>query len=162
MAEEHKTLSLAEFANRAIQGEEITQALTDGTTLNCRVFTPTQADTMAIQKIMVKLARTAQKMKTEDDVEPEEAANAYTLGFECLRACLKDESGMEIPDPAFVDLYRNLPYKSDLMIRCQELCGVSMMVIPPFDNAKAAADLKKDLERQVAAAERKAKKPNKG
>ena len=97
-------------------------------------------------------------MKTEDDIDPEDSALAYKLGFECLRACLKDESGAPIPDPAFVDLFSQLPYRSDLMTKCQDLCGVSLMVIPPFSNADAAKRMKEDVERQMAEIER-AKKP---
>ena len=52
--EENKTISLSEFANRALEGEEFKQELADGRFLTCRVFTPTQADALAIQGIMAE------------------------------------------------------------------------------------------------------------
>ena len=150
---EKKTLSLADFASRAVEGEEIEQELRNGKTLVCRVFTPTQADAIAVQGIMADIVKVAQRMKDENDAGAEEASLAFKLGFECLRACVRDESGIDIPDPAFVDLFGQLPAQSKLMLKCQDLCGVSMMVVPTFTNEAVVRGIKESIEEQEKAAQ---------
>ena len=162
MTEEAKTISLVEFADRAVQGREFTQELKSGEILSCRVHTPKQADAMAVRKIMLQITKIAETMKDKSDITAEQASLAYTIGLECLRACVRDESGAEIPDEGFVDLFSKLPYQSELMTKCQELCGCGMFIVPPFDNADVIKALKEEIrERTSKAAKPKKAKPKK-
>ena len=148
MAEEKsRTITLAEFARRAVEGEEIEQELVDGSVLKCRVHAPTQEFLLAIQGMMSRIFRVAESMRGGGDVSDDDASLIYRIGLECLRACVKDESGAEIPDPAFVDLFGNLPVQSGLMLKCQDLCGASMIQIPPLSNAEVADRVKDGVRR---------------
>ena len=164
-AEQHRTISLAEFAERATEGEAFEQTLTTGETLAVRIFTPEQADVLGVRKLMMKLVKVADAATREADIPEDDAAAIYEMGFACLRACVRDEGGGEIADAAFVDLFAKLPYKSDLMLRCQDLCGVSLMKIPPLDvqaaveaiggEVKAAAEAAKPNRKTRRAAKKK-------
>ena len=138
-SEQHKTISLSEFAERAVKGESLEQKLNGGETLSVRVFTPDQESVIEVQRMMARVVKAATTAASEADISEADATLAYDMGFACLRACVRTEDGGEIPDAAFVDLFSKLPYKSDLMLRCQDLCGVGMMVIPPLDT-KAAVE----------------------
>ena len=163
--EEHRTLSLSEFAERALEGEAMEQELTDGRRVALRVFAPTQADLMAAQKLMMRIVKVADAAGKEADIGEDDAVLAYELGLACLRACVRDENGAQIGDAALSDLFGKLPYKAPVMIRCQELCGVGLMSVPPLDikaaaeaigaEAKAAAEAAKPNRKSRRAAKKK-------
>ena len=139
-----KTISLSEFAARAVDGEAMEQELNGGETVSLRVFTPAQEATLGVQRIWTRILALAHSAASLDDIPDEQLALAYELGFACLRACVRDENGAEIPDAAIVDLFSKLPYESPLMTRCQEMCGVSsrLMTIPPLNAALMSASAK--------------------
>ena len=133
--ESPKTISLSEFAARAVEGEPLEQELTSGETVAARVFTPDQSAVVAVQRIWNRILKTASAASTLSDISDTDLTLAMDLGFACLRACVRDESGAAIPDEAFVDLFAKLPFNSPLMVRCQELCGApaTLFQIPPFN-----------------------------
>ena len=157
MTEEHKTISLSEFAERAVEGEALEQELTNGERVALRVFTPEQADVIAVQRLLARIVKAVGAADREADIPEEDAALIYDMGFACLRACVRAEGGGEIADAAFTDLFSKLPYKSDLMIRCQDLCGVKMLTIPPLD-ATAAIKAMTDEVKAAAKPNRKARR----
>ena len=151
--QEPKTISLAEFATRVREGEAVEQELVDGTRIALQVFTPNQKDITEIQKIWNRIARAVSAMANDQDIDEEDAVQVHVLGLECLRACLRDENGGVIDDMVFVELFSKLPYKSPLMKKCQSLCGVTLIDIPPFDNRAMIEAMKAEVEKAVEAAE---------
>ena len=135
---ECKTISISEFASRAAEGETVEAPLNDGTVVALRLFSPPEDDLITVQKIMMKIVSVASAATAETEIAEDDATLAYELGIACVRACVRDDGGERIADMAVVNLFSKLPYKSPLMVRCQELCGVSMMIIPPLDTMAAA------------------------
>ena len=148
--ESNKTISLAEFAERATQGQALEQKLETGETVAVRVFTPPQADMLDVQRLMVRIFKVAESVKREADISEDNATLAYELGLRCLQACVRADDGAEMPDAALVALFSSLPYKSALMVRCQELCGVTMISIPPINNALAIEAVKQEADELAA------------
>lgn len=144
MSEEHKTITLVEFAKRATEGEVVEQELTGGERIEARVFTPDQTDLLDVQKIMMRIVRVADTARSQTDIADDDATLAYELGLAALRACVRDDDGERVPDIAVVELFSKLPYKAALMVRCQELCGVTMISVPPIDNAMALEAVKQE------------------
>ena len=140
--EEHKTLTLSEFAERALQGEIIEQEMVGGPKaapqrVAIHVHTPRQDDLLKAQGLMVRIANVASKATRETDITEDDATLAYELGLTVLAACVRTATGERLPDAGIVHLFGGLPYKSEVMTRCQELCGVTMISVPPLDNAAA-------------------------
>lgn len=135
--ETHKTISLSEFAERALQGEVIEQELTTGERVDVRVHTPDQGALLAVRKIMIKIVKVADTARKEADIDDADATLAYELGLAALEACVRDDDGQPLPGAVIVDLFCKLPYKAAAMVRCQELCGVTMISVPPLDDAAA-------------------------
>ena len=157
MTEERKTISLSEFAERAVEGEALEQELTSGERVAVRIFTPEQADVIAVQRLLSRIVKAAGAADREADIPEEDAALIYEMGFACLRACVRADGGGEVADAALVDLFSKLPYKSDLMVRCQDLCGVKMLAIPPLD-ATAAVKAMAGEAKAAAKPNRKARR----
>ena len=148
----HETISLSEFASRATEGEATEQELDDGSIVALRVFAPEQDILIAAQKLMTRLAKLAAMASRPTDISEDDAMIPYELGFLCLRGCVRDEKGAEIPEAAVADLFRRLPYKSALMLKCQDLVGVSMMVIPPLKGDVAIKAMQAEAKAAVEAA----------
>ena len=155
-----RIVSLSELAEQATQGERITQKLTDGAQVELRVFVPTQPDILAVQRVWTRVVETAQTATSEAGIPKEKAAVAYEMGFAVLQACVRDEKCERIPDEGFVRLYSLLPYKSDTMLRAQELCGIpdEMFSIPPLDGVEAVAAVKAEAADMVQKVNRKARR----
>ena len=154
-AEEHTTITLSDFAARALEGEAMTVALRDDSKVELRVFSPAETDLIAVQRLMMRIVKAADAMTSEADISDDDATLAYELGLAALHACVRDENGEPIADAAIVDLFSRLPYKSPLMLRCQELCGVSLMTVPPLDGKVAIEAMKTEVKAMAAEA-----KPN--
>ena len=155
----HKTISLAEFSERALKGERIEQDLTDGTRTEAFVHAPGQDDLLEAQRLMVRIVQVADAATKKSDITDEDATLAYEVGLAALKACVRDEHGEPLPDAAAVNLFRLLPHKSAVMTRCQELCGVDMITVPPVTNSLALEAVRRDAAEAVAEAEAAAK-PN--
>ena len=150
--ETHKTISLSAFAQRALEGEAMEQELSTGEVLDVRVHTPDQGDMLAVRKIMIKIVKVADAARKETEIADDDATLAYELGLSALAACIRDDDGERLPGAAIVDLFAKLPYKSALMVRCQELCGVTMISVPPLDDATAIQVLQEEATALVAEA----------
>lgn len=157
--ETHKTISLSEFAERALHGEAIEQELTTGERVDVRVHTPDQGALLAVRKIMIKIVKVADTARKEADIDDADATLAYELGLSALAACVRDDDGQPLPGAVIVDLFSKLPYKSDVMVRCQELCGVTMISVPPLDDAAAIEVLQVEAE-SIATEAKAAAQPN--
>ena len=136
MTTAHKTITLAEFIERAEHGEPIEQALNDGTSLTVSVFTPTQDGVAAVQSVMARMF--ALSSEKGGDANERIVASVIELGMTCLRVCIKAD-GEHLPEAAIVSLFSKLPPQSPLMLRCQELCGATAISVPILDIAKNAA-----------------------
>ena len=172
-SENNKTLTLSEFANRALDGQIITQEIVGGPKsvpqrVAVHVHTPTQTDLLKVQRLMVRISQVASAASAETDISDDDATLAYELGLAALAACVRDEEGNRLEDEGIVHLFAGLPYKSAVMTRCQELCGVTMITVPPLDNALAleavkteAAEVAKSADKLNRKARRtaKSKKP---
>lgn len=156
----NKTLTLSEFADRAINGEIIEQEMVGGPKavpqrVAIHVHTPTQDDLLKVQRLMVRISQVASAAKSQAEISDDDATLAYELGLAALSACVRTETGERLPDEGIVHLFGGLPYKSDVMTRCQELCGVTMITVPPLDNAMAIEAVKTEaveLAKQAAKA----------
>ena len=163
---ENKTITLAEFVERAEHGEEIVQELTSGESMSVRVFTPSREDIISIHRMFNRMADIFTKMDSGEDIPEEDSAIGYEFGFNLLRVCVRDGDGGEIPDRAFVDLYRSLPRQSKLMVRCQELCEINAAVqIPPLNRTGIIDAMKEAVEANLTKAKESGKRkrnPKKG
>ena len=160
MAEKkHKTISLAEFSERALKGERVEQDLTDGTRTDAFVHAPAQADLLEAQRLMVRIVQVADAATKKSDITDEDATLAYEVGLVVLKACVRDEAGEPLPDQAAVRLFSLLPHKSAVMTRCQELCGVDMITVPPVSNSVALEAVRREAA-EVGAQAEAAAKPN--
>ena len=164
MSEPHKTISLSEFANRALEGETIEQELTDGTRLDVRVHAPDQQTLISAQRLMVRIIQVADTARRETDITDDDATLAYELGLAVLAGCVRDDDAEPLPDQALVKLFSMLPHKSAVMTRCQELCGVDMFTVPPVSNSVALEVVREEaaeLAAQVAKPNRKTRRASK-
>lgn len=165
----NKTLTLSEFANRALDGEIIEQEIAHGPKaapqrVAVHVHTPSHDDLLKAQRLMVRISQVAAAAKSETEISDDDATLAYELGLAVLSACVRDEEGDRLTDEGIVHLFGGLPYKSAVMTRCQELCGVTMITVPPLDNALAIEAVKAealDLAKQAAPANRKERRASK-
>ena len=152
-----KTLTLSEFAERALQGEEVKQKMNDGTEVSVRVFTPGQQALMEVQKLWMRVVKLADSPTPVDDIDGDDATLAYAVGVASLAACVRDEGGEPVPEQVIVNLFANLPYKADLMTKCLDMCGVpsELFSVPPLSGNAAIKVLRDEVERAAAEA-----KPN--
>ena len=153
--ETHKVISLSAFAERAIEGEAIEQELSTGERVEVRVHAPDQKTLLRAQGLMVRIVQVADAARNETEISDDDATLAYELGVVVLTGCVRDENGETIPDAAVVDLFRKLPYKSEVMSRCQELCGVDMITVPPVSNSVAIKAVREEAAELVADAKAK-------
>ena len=157
--EPHKTISLSEFTTRALEGETIEQELNDGTLMDVHVHAPDQATLINAQRLMVRIVQVADAARKETDISDDDATLAYELGLAVLSGCVRDENGEALLDQAVVKLFSMLPYRSTVMTRCQELCGVDMFTVPPVSNSVALKAMSEEAAEVAAQAEAQAK-PN--
>ena len=143
--ETHKTITLNEFASKALHGEAIEQELTDGTRVDVFVHAPGQDTLLTAQRLMVRMVQVADSARKETDISDDDATLAYELGLVVLAGCVRDEHGEPLADPVLVKLFRMLPHRSAVMTRCQELCGVDMITVPPVSNSLAIEAVRKDV-----------------
>ena len=151
--ETNKTLTLSEWADRAINGEIIEQEMSNGERVAVHVHTPPQDDMLAVQRLMVRISQVASAAKSQSEISDDDATLAYELGLAALAACVRNEEGGRLTDEGIVHLFGQLPYKAAVMTRCQELCGVTMITVPPLDNAVAIEAVKTEaveLAKQAA------------
>ena len=158
--ETHKTITLDEFASKALHGEAIEQELTDGTRLDVFVHAPGQDTLLTAQRLMVRMVQVADAARKETDISDDDATLAYELGLVVLAGCVRYENGVELQDQALVKLFSMLPHRSAVMTRCQELCGVDMITVPPVSNTLAIEAVRKDVAEMAGDAEADPPKPN--
>ena len=152
--ETHKVISLSAFAERALEGEGIEQELNTGERVEVRVHAPDQKSLLKAQGLMVRIVQVADAAREETEISDDDATLAYELGLAVLGACVRDENGEPIPEAAVVDLFRKLPYKSEVMTRCQEICGVDMITVPPVSNSVAIEAIRGEAAELVADAKK--------
>lgn len=157
--ETHKVISLSAFAERALEGEAMEQELSTGERVEVRVHAPDQKDLLRAQGLMVRIVQVADAARNETEISDDDATLAYELGLVVLGACVRDENGEALPEAAVVDLFRKLPYRSEVMTRCQEICGVDMITVPPVSNSLAVSAVREEAAELVADA-KAAGKPN--
>ena len=101
---------------------------------------------MAVQRLMLRIVKVADAVVKETDISDDDATLAYEIGLGCLRACVRGEGGAELDDEVLTSLFGKLPYKSDLMLKCQAICGVEMLTIPPLPGGAAIEAVKSEVE----------------